>query len=434
VIDYALMIAPKFLSLILAVAVSSLALPACAENSPVGDKWALVVGISKFSDPELNLKYPSKDAKDFADFLIKEAKFAPDHVHLLTDNLATRARILDELGEHWLPFAARPNDLVVIYLSTHGSPSDMDVVGVNYIVAHDTDKDHLLATGIGMQDLCNMVKSRIHSDRTLIIMDACHSGSATNDGGKGLVRGANVDAEAIAQGTGQMVITSSSPSQVSWESKSAPNSVFTKRLIEGFKIKGPDTTVADTFNYVKKKVEEDVLTERGQLQTPVMKTKWEGDDLRLGAPPADPRPSPKIVIAAAPPVRSVETPPVRSVETTPARSDDPAFLAEKALRKHFVRMAYATPLEAYNDFTPAIQKMTPFARYEVNVRKQKYVPAVAHMPNEAFKLVSATSTRATILVNEKWITGQPVLWRYNLINQDGKWLIDNFRIITSAQW
>jgi hypothetical protein len=433
----------KSILLLLCFCLCSIWSPAVADNSPVGDKWALVVGISKFRDSALNLKYPAKDAKDFATFLIKEANFAPDHVHLLTDSQATRGQILDELGEHWLPYAARPNDLVVIYLSTHGSPSDMDVVGVNYIVAHDSDKDHLLATGIGMQELCDLVRKRIHSERTLIIMDACHSGSATSDGGKGLARTANVDAEALAQGTGQMVITSSSPTQVSWESKSAPNSVFTKRLIEGFKVKGADTTVIDTFDYVKKKVEEDVLTERGQLQTPVMKTKWQGDELRLAAAPVDPRPSPRIIISAAPvaiapnPVANPVAP-ATSVPTSGRGEMRPANLvprlAEKALRDHFVRMAYSSPAEAYSDFTPSIQKLTPFARYSVNVRKQKYVAEVANMPNEAFKHVSASPSSAVILVNEKWITGQPVLWRYTLVNQQGKWMIDNYKIISAQEW
>src|SRR6185369_9538657 len=35
-------------------------------NRPIKDKWALVIGISKFKDPTINLQYASKDAKDFA--------------------------------------------------------------------------------------------------------------------------------------------------------------------------------------------------------------------------------------------------------------------------------------------------------------------------------------------------------------------------------
>jgi hypothetical protein len=446
-----------------------LALPAHGANEsaqnavkePIRDKWALIVGISKFKQSELDLKYPAKDARDFATFLLTEGNFEKDHVKVLTDEQATRERILDALGDKWLPRVAAPGDLVVIYLSTHGSPSEMDVGGVNYIVAHDTDKDRLYSTGIAMQDLVNIVKSRVHSDRALIIMDACHSGATTAGGGKGLYRPSNVDAEAIAQGTGQMVICSSSPSQLSWESKSAQNSVFTKRLIEGMKVKGSETTVGDTFQFLKQKVEEDVLRERGQLQSPQLKSKWEGDDLRLTVKPVDPRPgipfveeSPKPVVktpsvttpSAATPPRTViasNLPAQSAGVSTAIRSVNPsalplnvsdAQLAEKALRDHFARMAYGSPEAAYSDLTANIKRVTPFERYRINLRKQKYVPAVADMPKEAFKHISANSTNAVILVNEKWITGENLLWRYSLVKQNGVWLLDGFRKITPAEW
>jgi hypothetical protein len=99
-------------------------------NRPVRDKWALIVGISNFQDSKLNLKYPAKDAKDFNDYLLKEGHFAADHVKLLTNEQATRANILSELGDKWLPRVANPDDLVVIYISSHGSASDMDIGGV----------------------------------------------------------------------------------------------------------------------------------------------------------------------------------------------------------------------------------------------------------------------------------------------------------------
>jgi hypothetical protein len=442
----------KFIRIVVAAGfvVSSSAIAFAADtppnSAPLRDKWALIVGISKFKDPDLNLKYPSKDAKDFAQFLVKEAHFAPDHVRVLTDEKATRERILDELGATWLPRVAAPGDLVLIYLSTHGSPSEMDTAGVNYIVAHDTDKERLFSTAIAMQDLCDIVKRRVHSDRALIIMDACHSGATTTSGGKGLVRPSNVDAEAIAQGTGQMVICSSSPNQLSWESKSAQNSVFTKRLIEGFKVKGADTSIGDTFDYVKKKVEEDVLNERGQLQTPVLKSKWEGDDLRVAALPVDPRPGinvPEPAPSVAPSVASKPAvvaapaqPPVQkpAASAAPLPDLDPGKLAERALRDHFVRMAYGTPKEAYEDFAASIKAVTPFDRYKVNVQKQTWLDAVKEIPARCFKHVSATPSSAVILVDEQPFTGAALLWRYNLVKENGRWLIAGAQKITPAQW
>jgi uncharacterized caspase-like protein len=256
-------------------------------DKPIRDKWALIVGISNFKDSSINLHYCAKDAKDFYDFLVTEKNFAPDHVQLLTDSTATRANILSLLGNKWLPRVAEPDDLVVIYFSSHGSPSSLDVGGVNYLVAHDTDVNDLYVTGIAMQDLSRIIKERVHCDRVMVLLDACHSGVAAPSS-KGLARAANVNVDTIVQGTGQLVLSSSSPEQRSWESKRYQGSVFTKHLIEGLRKNGKMTKLGDAFGYLNEEVQREVMRDRGEMQNPVMKSKWEGSDLILGAPPARP--------------------------------------------------------------------------------------------------------------------------------------------------
>ncbi|MBP9091483.1 caspase family protein [bacterium] len=258
--------------------------------APVADKWALIVGISKFKDEKVNLKFAAKDATDFANFLIKHENFAADHVLLLTDDKATRKNILESLGSKWLPRLAMPSDLVVLYFSTHGSPSDIDEGGVNYLIAHDTEVDNLYATGIPMQDLVRMIKGRVHSDRIVIFLDACHSGATTADG-KGIVRVSNIDADEVVQGTGQLVISSSAPNERSWESKNDTNGVFTKHLISALSKDGAATTLGNAFVALKQDVQAEVLRDRAQLQTPVLRSKWQGADLALALPPTKPRQS-----------------------------------------------------------------------------------------------------------------------------------------------
>jgi len=258
-------------------------------NRPVRDKWALIIGISNFADSKLNLHYPAKDAKDFADFLVKEGNFAKDHVKLLVNEQATRANILSDLGDKWLPRLANPDDLVLIYISSHGSPSEMDNENVNYLLAYDTNPDQLYASGLPMQDLTRTIKARVHSDRVVVVLDACHSGAA-EAGGKGIAYKGNVDADVVAQGTGQLVISSSSPSQVSWESKAYENSIFTRCLIDALRKNGNATTLGEAFQSMRDKVQEQVLRERGVLQTPVLKSKWKGEDLRISTPPTRPAP------------------------------------------------------------------------------------------------------------------------------------------------
>lgn len=270
-----------------------------APNTPISDKWAVVVGISEFVKPSLNLKYAAKDASDFKNFLVSKCHFAPDHIRLITNQNATKNKIMDVLGDSWLPRVTLPADLVVIYISSHGSPSSLDVAGVNYIVAHDTDPEKLFTTGIPIQHLAETIRERVHSKRVLIVLDACHSGAASGES-KGLQRTANVDASAFAQGTGHAVICSSSRSESSWESKNQPNGVFTKALIDAFASKGESTKLTDAFGKLKEKVQTQVAAERGVMQTPVLEaSKWKGDELILAAVPASPRPAPIVVEESA---------------------------------------------------------------------------------------------------------------------------------------
>ena len=258
-----------------------------AANRPVKDKWALVIGISKFQDSSINLKYSSKDATDFYNYLIKEAHFKPDHVRLLTDEKATRSNILTTLGDNWLNRVAGPDDLVVFFFSGHGSPSRADAEGTNYLVAYDTDKSKLLATGISMQQFTDLVKDRVHSDRIVICMDACHSGATENTGSKGIYRASNFSVDAIVQGCGKFVVCSSQPSELSWESTEYPNGVFTHCLIEGLR-KNPK--LGDACTYMKEKVQREVLRDRGELQTPVVGKHWQGEDALIAAPASQPGP------------------------------------------------------------------------------------------------------------------------------------------------
>jgi len=273
--------------------------PDVRSMAPPSDKWALCIGISNFEDPSINLKYSAKDATDFRDFIVSSGNFNPDHVKLLIDKDATRQNIIDQLGKKWLGKSAQANDLVMIYISSHGSSAMQQAGGANFLVAYDTSRDSLLATGIPMQWLNQIMQEEVHSDRIILILDVCHSGSAASNemkttganestsaitaraepGPKGLSREPMTDTPGVAAGAGQILLCSSFADQVSWESKRYPNSVFTRRLIEGMQSKGPSTTFSQAFSETKNNVEEEVLRDRGVVQTPIIKTSLQGNDI-----------------------------------------------------------------------------------------------------------------------------------------------------------
>lgn len=255
-------------------------------NRPIRDKWAVVIGLSNFADPQIKLTYPAKDAADFYDFLISKMHFAKSHVRLLVDKNATKMDILDVLCDSWLPQRVLDDDLLVIFISTHGSPADK--ADENFIVPYDFRRDKPYATGIQLQQLVGEVSRRTGCDRVVLFLDACHSGAAMLPEEKGLVRMTNFDLGNIV-GEGELIISSSTADQSSWESKRYANSVFTRRLIEALQAGGEKTTLCQAFNYLKENVETEVKFDRRVKQTPVLKSAWHGDDLILAVAPSRPR-------------------------------------------------------------------------------------------------------------------------------------------------
>lgn len=279
-----------------------------SHHKEVADKWALVVGISNFRDPSINLKYAAKDATDFKNFLVTQENFADDHVLLLTDANATKEEIISKLGDGWLGKHAQEDDLVLVYVSSHGSPSQEDV-GVNFLVAHDTDKFKLVSTGLPLQWLTKIIQEQVHSKRVIVILDVCHSGSAGDEtkkasdvedddddtapndsASKGIFRAGKMDISALNVGSGQVILCSSLADQVSWESRNYPNSVFTRRLIEALQCNGKGTTLNQAYERLRSSVGKEVLSDRSRVQTPNLFNKtWTGGDPVLAAPGASPR-------------------------------------------------------------------------------------------------------------------------------------------------
>lgn len=310
------------------------------ENRPIKDKWAVIIGIGKFKNSQIpQLKYPSKDATDLRDFLISKGNFKKDHILLLTDEQATKENIEDAFGDGWLPKRVLEDDLVLVFVSSHGSPKDLK--GDNFIIAHDTDPTKPFSTGIRLQTLASDVTRRTGCDRVVLLLDACHSGAAVSDA-KGITR-TGIDPEG-AFGVGQLVISSSKPEQVSWESKRYANGVFTRKLIESLQVKGAQTNIDEAYAALKDGVESEVRFDRTVSQTPMFLSKWQGNALALCAPASAPRivpddappapvaSAPHSTIATAPPAQSptygrspltpVYTPPVGApvVNTRPANT------------------------------------------------------------------------------------------------------------------
>lgn len=258
---------------------------------PIADKWALVVGIAQFADPEIpDLQFTAKDAQDFYDFLIdpQGGRFHPDRVTLLRDEKATREAILVALND--IVVGAGERDLVVIYVSSHGSPAvdAAGLEGVGYIVTHDTVWTNVYVDSLGFQDFSEQI-ARIRARRKVTFLDTCFSGQAMAEGAKNLQIGALGVAESTARlftsAEGSYLITSSGPEEKSWESARLQNSYFTYYLLAALRRGDEPPPLDEVFEELTRHVAATVLDEKRARQNPQLHPRNLPADLRIGAPP-----------------------------------------------------------------------------------------------------------------------------------------------------
>ncbi len=148
--------------------------PSALESS-IGRKWAVVIGVSDYLERGkwglTNLRYASKDAAVLASYLRSPKGGRFDQVELLTDADATVRNIRVALREHLR--GVQPNDLVLIFWSGHGAPDPHDPARL-YLLGHDTDPEHMAATGYAMDEFQRDIRS-LHARRVIVVADACHS-------------------------------------------------------------------------------------------------------------------------------------------------------------------------------------------------------------------------------------------------------------------
>lgn len=262
-----------------------------APVGPIKQKWALVVGISRFTDNSIPaLHFTTADANAIADTLKdpKIGRFPAANVHVLTDEQATTKNIKEELN--WIARHAEPNDLVVIYMATHGTPRTLDSAGgANYLVTYDTevskgsafDEDALYATAYPMIELANAVATRMKSLRTAVILDTCYSGGSINSAPTDAHLASSAPSGQMlahmTEGTGRIVFAASSVNEQSLESPELKHGYFTYYLLQALQQSNGRTPLSKIFASVSQHVSQTVK------QHPVMSQSSPDADFALAA-------------------------------------------------------------------------------------------------------------------------------------------------------
>ncbi len=137
----------------------------------VGKSYALVVGISEF---ESFADLPTgRDPLKMRDYLIDEAGF--DHVHVLTGDKVTRARLEELMLDEFRPLIG-PEDRFLFYWSGHGVTEGIGAGEAGFLPLADSDGERL-STMVAMTDVERWDRY-LTANQTLYLLDSCFSGLA----------------------------------------------------------------------------------------------------------------------------------------------------------------------------------------------------------------------------------------------------------------
>ena len=271
--------------------------PASANGSIL---WILAVGVSHYTNPDLNLQFADADAESMADTIQAAAGNGPYRevrALVLTNEQATRENILGGLSRFL--GQAGPDDVVVLFVAGHGI-RDL-VTDSYYFLPAPATADNLVTEGLRMSDFDELLRVIRRNVKAVVVMlDTCHAGAL------GIPSSRSVSGDDMARqmtaGEGFFLLAATKPGEESKEQSSLAHGAFTYAVLEGLRGSADSNgdgqlTVSELFGYVARRVP--ALTQ-GQ-QHPY--NKMEGTDLTLLRVAGGVAQTP-VVPAAAPPTEA----------------------------------------------------------------------------------------------------------------------------------
>ena len=204
--------------------------------SPGAQLHLLSIGIEQYNEEyarHLRLQFAGSDARDLASAIIN-TQDALYHVKptVLLDTDANKKGILRALDQIAGDMARGTGaDLAVIHFSGHGAL----VGGKLYLLPYEVDsRDNagIQSDGLSVEELRTKFAELGQRGRVLVLLDACHSGATTTNGGA-LAMDSTALRTALAAAN-VSVLTSSTGAEVSYETPELQHGAFTKALLDAF--------------------------------------------------------------------------------------------------------------------------------------------------------------------------------------------------------
>lgn len=245
----------------------------------------LAVGVSRYADPSLDLRYARADAQAFAAMLEAQAGGPLYHeatAVVLTDAAASLAGVSAAMAQ--VLAGTGSADVIAVFLAGHGvlDPTDASY----YFLTHEAQPHDLRRTALPMQALEQMIQGASRKVRAVVVLlDTCHSGALRVRGTPGeLYEPADPVAAGLLSGRGLYLLGATRPSEDSREHVDLAHGAFTDALLRGLGGMADSNddsllTVSEVFGFVTR----EVTRETGGTQHPY--SRFEGTDLQFVALP-----------------------------------------------------------------------------------------------------------------------------------------------------
>ena len=235
------------------------------KNVGVRERYALLIGISEYANPTIDLNFAANDAEALHELLLDPeiGGYDPENVRLLTDADATRRNIMSALNS-WLGNRVREEDSVLVFYSGHGALGNGSDA---YWVTHDADVEDLYASAMSNKEISSLL-DKLPAKRKITLIDSCYS-EATAKKYRALVPG---DVFEEFKGEGSVTITASTGQEKSVEV--GGHGAFTYHLLDGLAGKADNNNngvveIDEVWSYLNEKVRK-TAADAGNRQTPVL--------------------------------------------------------------------------------------------------------------------------------------------------------------------
>ncbi|GAP98054.1 SUMF1/EgtB/PvdO family nonheme iron enzyme [Leptolyngbya sp. NIES-2104] len=242
-------------------------------SQTVGDRWALLVGIDQYLDPNFStLKYSTNDVT-VLEQVLNQLGYEVISLHTGKDDLYSPTRDNIEATLIQLCEVAQSNDLLFVHFSCHGQLVDHKPV----LIAQDT-RYHLVNSRSLPLSLIEQYMRNSQAKRLFLSLDACHTGVEMGRSIEDLefIRNVYDLAEGFA------LIAASTAQQRARECPDKQHGVYTYYLIEGLQgaadyNQQQFVTVSGLQKYVVNKLRHWGVTQGGLIQEPTFRAEGLGD-------------------------------------------------------------------------------------------------------------------------------------------------------------